>query len=154
MRMSDSLTLAYRAALYQVQLPGQWLELQVDVPSAVLRQWLAQHGHRSAALLTAHNPGSQLSDASFNEAAQRELQAAIRSRGLAFHIGHNLDPKAEWPAEESVLVPDMTLDDAQRLALQFGQRAFLWCDASGTPRLHHSAMRNSSSSSPSMPTRT
>jgi hypothetical protein len=153
-QMSDSLTDAYRAALYQVELAGQLLELRVDVPSAALRQWLAHQGHRCAALLTAHNPDSQRRDATINEAAQRQLQDAIQSRRLTFHVGRNLDPQAQWPAEDSLLVPDLPLDEARALALQFGQRAFLWCDASGTPQLHHSAMRNSSSSSPSMPTRT
>lgn len=152
--MSDSLTDAYRAALYQVELPDQRVELRVDVHSASLQQWLEQHGHHCAALLTAHNPDSQHRDATFNDEAQRHLQAAIRSRGLIFQIGRNLDPQARWPQEDSMLVPDLSLDEARALALQFGQRAFLWCDASGTPQLHHSAMRNSSSSSPSMPTRT
>jgi hypothetical protein len=152
--MPDSLTDAYRAALYQVQLPDRLLELRVDVPSTALQQWLAQQGHRCAALLTAHNPDSQRRDASLNETAQRQLQGAIRSRDLPFHTGCNLDLRAQWPPEDSVLVPDLPLEEARALALQFGQRAFLWCDASGTPQLHHCAMRNSSSSSPSIPTRT
>ena len=152
--MPDSLTDAYRAALYQVELPDQRVELRVDVHSGSLQQWLERHSHHCAALLTAHNPNSQPCSATLNDEAQRNLQATIRSRGLTFQIGRNLDPLGHWPREDSLLVPDLTLEEARALAVQFGQRAFLWCDASGTPRLHHSAMRNSSSSSPSIPTRT
>ncbi|HXC58329.1 MAG TPA: DUF3293 domain-containing protein [Steroidobacteraceae bacterium] len=152
--MSDRLTDAYRAAVYRVELPGENVELRVDVHSASLQRWLGRHEHHCAALLTAHNPESQPRDAALNDAAQRNLQAAIRMRGLTFQIGRNLDPQGHWPPEDSVLVPDLPLEEARALALQFHQRAFLWCDASGTPQLHHSAMRNSSSSSPSMPTRT
>ncbi len=152
--MSESLTHAYRAALYQVELPDQRLELRVDLHSAVLQQWLEQHGHRCAAVLTAHNPASQQRDATLNDEAQQQLQAAIRSRGLTFHAGRNLDPQAQWPPEDNVLVPDLPLREARAVAVQFAQSAFLWCDTSAIPRLHHSAMRNSSSSSPSMPART
>jgi hypothetical protein len=132
----DSLTIAYRAARYEVHLPDQRVSLQVDAPSEPLRRWLRAQGHRCAALLTAHNPASQLHDAAVNAQAQRQLQAAIHARGLAFHAGCNLDPQGIWPAEDSLLVPDLSLEDARALALRFGQRAFLWCDDSGTPRLH------------------
>jgi hypothetical protein len=33
-------------------------------------------------------------------------------------------------------VPDLSLEEARTLAQRFGQLAILWCDASGTPRLH------------------
>jgi hypothetical protein len=132
----DSLTNAYRAALYQVDLGGGRLELRVDAPCEPLARWLSTHGHRCAALLTAHNPGSQQRDAASNDEAQRQLQDAIRARGLDFHAGRNLDPRGNWPPEQSILVPDLPLADADALARRFGQRAFLWCDGSGTPRLH------------------
>jgi hypothetical protein len=133
---ADLLTNAYRDALYQVDVAGGSLELRVDVPCESLRQWLAAHHHFCAALLTAHNPGSERRADSVNQEAQRQLQAAIRARGLRFLTGRNLDPRGQWPVEDSLLVPDLSLKEAQALAAQFGQRAFLWCDASGTPRLH------------------
>ncbi len=78
----DRLTDAYRSAVYRVKLPGENVELRVDVHSASLQRWLEGHEHHCAALLTAHNPESQPRDAALNDAAQRNLQAAIRMRGL------------------------------------------------------------------------
>ena len=127
---------AYRAALYEVRLPDQPLALQVDVHCEALQSWLGAQGHRCAALLTAHNPASQPRDAAANARAQQQLQAAISRRGLSFHTGCNRDPRGAWPAEDSLFVPDLSLEDAHTLARQFDQRAFLWCDDSGTPRLH------------------
>jgi hypothetical protein len=40
----------------------------------------------------------------------------------------------------SVLVADLPLPQAHRMAAHFGQIAFLWCDASGMPRLHLAAI--------------
>lgn len=132
----DSLTNAYRAARYQVEVTGGCLELKVDAPCEPLRLWLAARRHSCAALLTAHNPGSEQRAAWLNDEAQRRLHATLRARGLHYLTGRNLDPRGQWPVEDSVLVPDLSLHDAYALALQFGQRAFLWCDASATPRLH------------------
>jgi hypothetical protein len=133
--MTDALTIAYRAALYQVDLPDTRLELGVDAHCEALQRWLSMHGHACAAVLTAHNPHSERRSDAQNDAAQRQLQDAIRTRGLRFFPGCNLDPQDKWPPEESLLVPDLPLDEAHALARQFGQRAFLWCDDSGTPRL-------------------
>ena len=133
--MSDSLTTAYRAALYQVDLPGMRLVLRVDAHCEALQRWLALHGHACAAVLTAHNPRSERHSDAQNDAAQRQLQEELCARRLRFFPGRNLDPEDHWPPEESLLVPDLPLDEAHALAQRFGQRAFLWCEASGTPRL-------------------
>jgi hypothetical protein len=133
--MTESLITAYCTALYQVDLPDNQLELRVDAHCEALQRWLSTHGHICAALLTAHNPGSQPRGDAWNNAAQHQLHEEIRARGLRFFTGRNLDPHNKWPPEESVLVPDLPLDEAHALARQFGQRAFLWCEDSGTPRL-------------------
>lgn len=134
-QMTDPLITAYRAALYQVDLPEQRLELRVDAHSEALQRWLSAQGHASAALLTAHNPGSQRRSATQNDSAQRDLQQQIRARELQYFTGRNLDPRGQWPPEESLLVSDLPPEEAHALARQFGQRAFLWCEDSGTPRL-------------------
>ncbi len=133
--MTDPLITAYRAALYQVDLPGLRLELRVDTHCQALQRWLSMQGHACAALLTAHNPGSERCSNAQNDMAQQQLQEEICARGLPFFTGRNVDRQGQWPQEESLLVPDLPLDAAHALARQFGQRAFLWCDDSGTPRL-------------------
>ena len=140
MEITEELLAAFRSTLYLVDLPAQRVQLQVDAPSEPLRQWLRSQGHFCAALLTAHNPAARRRDAAANQAAQLRLHDLLRERGLAFHIGCNVDPQQRWPAEDSVLVADLPLPQAHRLAAHFGQLAFLWCDASAVPKLHLAAL--------------
>jgi hypothetical protein len=134
--ITAELLAAYRATLYLVDLPFARLQLKVDAPSEPLRQWLQSQHHYCAALLTAHNPASQPRDAATNQVAQLGLHAVLRERGLEFYLGNNVDPQQRWPAEQSVLIADLSLPRAHKLAAHFGQFAFLWCDASAVPKLH------------------
>lgn len=129
------LSRAYRAAHYRVELPAGPVTLRVEQHSAALAAWLASLGTDCAALLTAHNPASRPQGETRNSDAQRQLVAVLRTRGHGLAFGHNLDPAGHWPPEDSVLAAGLTCADARALAAQFGQLAFLWCDAAATPRL-------------------
>jgi len=138
--ITEELLSAFRSTLYLVDLPATRVQLQVDVACEPLRQWLHSQGHFCAALLTAHNPAARRRDAAANQQAQQRLQALLRDRGFAFRTGCNVDPQQRWPAEDSVLVADLPLPQAHKLAVHFGQLAFLWCDAAAVPRLHLAAI--------------
>lgn len=137
--ITEELLSAFRSTLYLVDLPATRVQLQVDEPSEPLRLWLHSQQHFCAALLTAHNPSGQQRDAAANHAAQRRLHELLRERSLDFHTGCNVDPRQRWPVENSVLVADLSLPQAHRLAVHFGQLGFLWCDAAAVPRLHLAA---------------
>jgi hypothetical protein len=137
--ITEELLSAFRSTLYLVDLPDQRVQLQVDVPSGPLLQWMQARGHFCAALLTAHNPAAQRRSSLANQQAHHQLVELLRERGLESHTGCNVDPRQRWPAEDSLLVADLPLPQAHRLAVHFGQLAFLWCDASATPRLHLAA---------------
>jgi hypothetical protein len=138
--ITEELLSAFRSTLYLVDLPAGRMQLQVDVPSEPLLQWLQSQGHFCAALLTAHNPAALRREAGANQAAQQRLHELLRERRLEFHTGCNVDPRQRWPAEQSVLVADLPLPQAHKLAVHFGQLGFLWCDAAAVPRLHLAAI--------------
>ena len=138
--ITEELLSAFRSTLYLVDLPAIRAQLQLDSPSEPLRHWLQAQGHFCAALLTAHNPAAQRRDASANQQAQTRLHALLRERELEFCTGCNVDPHQRWPAEETVLVADLPLPQAHKLAMHFGQLAFLLCDASAVPQLHLAAI--------------
>lgn len=140
MGITEELLAAFRSTLYLVDLPDQRVQLQVDVPSEPLARWMQARRHFCAALLTAHNPAAQRQDAFANQQAHDRLLELLRERGLESHQGCNVDPRQRWPAEDSVLVADLPLPQAHRLAVHFGQLAFLWCDRSAIPRLQFAAL--------------
>ena len=126
---------AYRATAYHVQNGDENFVLQVDRPSAPLRQIYGTKGVSSAAFLTAWNPFSAPASIATNREAQLQLERQIVELGLAHLIGRGEDAAGSWPGEDSVLILGITLVEARRLAETFGQNAFLWCDDDAAPRL-------------------
>ncbi|WP_366510990.1 DUF3293 domain-containing protein [Yoonia sp.] len=46
-----------------------------------------------------------------------------------------MDPSGEWPREESVLVPGISLERAKSLDVEFGQNAIVWAGYDAVPHL-------------------
>lgn len=131
----DSLRTAYLRAVYSFGEGPSRLELRPGRPCEPLRHWMQDNGLRCVAVLTAFNPGSRSCDSAFNSQAQRALRARISSGGLPYREGCNLDPTGAWPPEDSLLVGNLSLQQARELAREFGQLAFLWSDEGAVPRL-------------------
>ncbi|HEX7035647.1 MAG TPA: DUF3293 domain-containing protein [Pseudomonadales bacterium] len=132
--MSD-LDRAYRRAVYRLELPAGPIDLAIGRPSAPLARLLREHRARSAAFLTAWNPGSVLTDPEVNRAAQTALVESAARLGHPTLPGVAVDPDGTWPDEESVLVLGIDLAAARDLAGRFGQNALVWIGADAIPTL-------------------
>ncbi len=130
-----ALMAAYRNARYRIDGPRGEFTLRVDQHSAPLTALLQAGGVQCAALLTAFNPGSNRCSQQQNETAQRSLARDLSAAGHRCLQGRNEDLAGEWPVEPSLLALGLTLPGAHAIAARFAQAAFLWSDASGTPRL-------------------
>jgi hypothetical protein len=126
---------AYRRALYRLELPDGPLDLNIGSYSAALCTLLETSGVRTAAFLTACNPGSRALDTAANHAAQAALLDAAAQLGHTSLPGVAIDPEGIWPDEESVLILGIDAAAATVLARRFGQNALVWINASGTPEL-------------------
>lgn len=126
---------AYRATTYRVFLPEGAIDLRVDSACPVLLAWLAAHGFREWAILTAANPASQALSARENTERQANLEIALLEEGFEPFTGENIADDAAWPLEESCFVPGISLPEAIALAQQFGQNAILFGEGDGVPRL-------------------
>lgn len=87
------------------------------------------------AILTAYNPDAQKADEKANQKAQEALQARLQGRGHSFLLGENYDPNGKGPAEPTCVVPGLDIEDANELAKQFRQLAFVVADARAVPEL-------------------
>lgn len=134
-RRDAGLQQAYRRARYRVLLDGAALELRVGEASPALAELLAASGVTGAAFVTACNPGSRLTDSAANATAQAALEARCAGAGHRLLPGEALDPTGAWPAESSVLILGIGRQAALKLAVAFGQNAFLWIDRRGEPHL-------------------
>lgn len=132
--LTPALLAAYRAAHYVVPLGGRICRFQVDVdPPPVLAAWLAEHG--PAGWLSAFNPGSRRLPLLENLARHDALWRRLRAEGYTALAGYAEDPAGEWPDETSLLVPAIELHPLHRVALDFGQLAFLRLAPEGPARL-------------------
>jgi hypothetical protein len=139
--MRRELESAFRRTRYRVWIPGAELVLRVDRTEPALATLLHAANARCAALLTAFNPGGRRQAAFGNRQLQRRLDEQLRGQGCATFAGRNEDPRGLWPAEPSLLVPGLPFTRAREIAARYGQAAFLWMDADGTPRLVETAAK-------------
>ncbi len=127
---------AFKQAIYQVHSPEGLLDLHIGKVSLPLREHMAHHGVRHAALLTAYNPQAQLTATAMNRQAQISLLKTVEDLHLPWWPGVNLDPQQKWPDEPSLLILGMSVEQARWLARRFRQLAFVGIPASGVPKLH------------------
>ncbi|QIB67031.1 DUF3293 domain-containing protein [Kineobactrum salinum] len=133
--MLDAATLqAYRETHYRVQGDPE-IVLRVGQPSAELALLYRAEGVSCSAFITACNPASQRLDEAANTSRQRQLEAELAARGLACLPAVGRHPTNQWPAEPSVLVLGLPLEEARLLCCQFGQNALLWADTDAVPQL-------------------
>lgn len=137
--MRRELESAFRRTRYLVLAPGGALVLRVDETAPAMATLLRECKASEAALLTAFNPGGRRQSPFRNRQAQRTLRAELLRHGHALLEGSNEDPRGLWPREPTLLVLGMSLRRALDISLRYGQAAFLWMDAAGTPRLIEAA---------------
>lgn len=117
---------AYREAVYVVHLGDREIALQVNKVSSQLANLMKEWEVTTAAFLTAFNPYSQILDAEENEARQKRMLADAQPLCPRIFPGIGRDKNNQWPHELSMLALGIFLDDAQKLADQYEQNAFLW----------------------------
>lgn len=122
---------AYRATHYVVDAPDGEVVLHVGAANDALAALMRVVHAPTAAVLTAYNPWSVATPAHANDAAQRELEAALAAHGIAMLPASGRDPSGAWPPEASVLAFGLTRDAAHALARRFAQNAFVWVAAPG-----------------------
>ena len=128
------LILAYEATDFRVLEP-QAFTLRVGQHSAELKCLYVELGVKCAGYLTAWNPFSKEASELENESAQRRLLRQLSLEGFPALNALGIDRSGDWPGEESVLVPGLSLDRAKLLGSEFGQNAIVWAGPDAVPQL-------------------
>lgn len=124
--ISAKLAKAYHQAHYVIHIEGGDIELKVGQASPELAALMHKHDTQSAAFLTAYNPFSVLLSTEENVRNHNALIADINTLGLKWIAGEGLDISNLWSSEPSVLALGISLQNAENLADQYKQNAFLW----------------------------
>jgi hypothetical protein len=121
-----NLVRAYREAIYIVNEGDDAIALKVGEVSPALAALLHVHKATTAAILTAYNPYSEIKPSAENERMQAALVAELKATAVICFDAIGSDPEGEWEPEASILALGISLVEAERLADQFGQNAFIW----------------------------
>jgi hypothetical protein len=125
-QVSPQLIKAYRQASYVVFGDDSEFVLKVGKVSQELVTIMKNNNVNSAAFLTAYNPHSQQLELTVNEQSQAKLFRELQSLKINYLQGEGRDDSGEWLAESSVLALGISLQNAEILAEQFKQNAFVW----------------------------
>lgn len=131
----STLIAQYRNANYLVGIGSDVFTLSIDQHSEPLAQLMAERHADCAAIITAHNPFSQLQNPEKNLAAHVLLAQTLNQYSDSIIPCTNVDPTGSWPPEAGFLVPGLTLAIAQRIGRQFEQNAIVWADSHAIPTL-------------------
>lgn len=132
--IASDLIEAYRSTHFTVLEPRPFT-LCVGHHSAELAALYVEMGVSSAGYLTAWNPCSAETTSADNAEAQLMLIRSLSLEGYPTAKALGVDPSGAWPAEESVLVPGISLERAKALGTEFGQNAILWVGSDAVPQL-------------------
>lgn len=132
--LDPQLIASYRTARYRVMTPPGGFELRVDAFSGRLAALVCTLPVRSAALITACNPGGELKTVSENRVAMMQLRSELRGRCARVLDAENSGAGGDWN-EASLLVLGLARIAALELGRRWGQNAILYAGADAVPRL-------------------
>ena len=121
-----NLVRAYREAIYIVNEGDDAIALKVGEVSPALAALMHDHKATTAAILTAYNPYSEIQPSAENERMQVALVAELKAAATICFDAIGSDSDGNWEPEASALALGISLMEAERLADQFGQNAFIW----------------------------
>ena len=121
-----NLVRAYREAIYIVNEGDDAIALKGGEVSPALATLMRVHKATTAAIITAYSPYSEIQPSAENERMQAALVAELKATATVCFNAIGSDPEGEWDPEPSTLALGISLVEAQRLADQFGQNAFIW----------------------------
>ncbi len=125
---------AYQASCYRVLLRRP-IDLHVGQTCPDLDALLKAEQHSCAAFISACNPHGVVVGASDNVARCQALEQRLTAQGLHWLPALGGADQAGWDGEPSVLVTDLSITQAQTLAEEFEQLAWLQHQAGEASRL-------------------
>jgi hypothetical protein len=120
--MNSDLIVAFKNARYLVMDPK--FTLKIGEINSDLDRLLLVNTAKTWAFITPFNPGSEIIADIENEARLEELKKAVV--GYKTFAGAGGGQADEWPAEKSLLILDISLDQAKKIGQKFGQDAIVF----------------------------
>lgn len=127
--MKTDLEQYYLDTIYFIFLSGKQYGIKIGEENLpVINQLFKQENVTSAVILTAWNPRSQAIDFQQNKLRNNDLYSFIEAQQYIFFeaLGKGKDPS--WPAEEGYIILGISKEEAEKLAVQYEQNAYVWLE--------------------------
>lgn len=124
-KLNDALWQAYERTRFLADTPLGRIEIRVKHPSPLLDTLLDEHGAWTWAYITAFNPGSTRLPDYENDERHALLVNAVRAAGHPAFGGEGVGEDGAWPAERSLLILGIAIEDATAIGARFGQVAIV-----------------------------
>lgn len=134
-QISEQLIANYHSTHYQIGTISGLITLRIDHFSQALAEFLLTSHQSTAAIISAHNPYSQLQNPEENQSAHESLRQYLMQHGHPMIGGLNIDPLGQWPQEKSFFVLGVDLDMARAIGQLFKQNAIVWIQSDAIPHL-------------------
>lgn len=131
---TPTLEAAFHATTYCIDTGKEIFSLRIGQPYPAFASWLARRGSSTWGIVTACNPGGQLTP-SLNEARNLLLREALLERGWCQMPTHHVADSGNWPDEAGFCVLDVESSALQTLAREYGQAAIVYGGVDGAGRL-------------------
>jgi len=132
--ISSKIITAYKMANYRVCAPVPFV-LNIGRSSEPLQRFYDENNCTIIAFITVYRPFSELTSNVENVAAQTRLQDELKERFFLIIAGIGEDSANLWPGEPSVLILDISQDEAKLIGIEFQQNAMVWTQEDVTPQL-------------------
>ncbi|MDG1731550.1 MAG: DUF3293 domain-containing protein [Thalassotalea sp.] len=129
--MDKNLQQAYLNTDYIIDDELGFWQINIGDTDRTLSRYLHTFDLPTAAFITADNPMSKRLSESENKKRHQQLISAVKKLNLTCHQGYGAGPKGDWPKEASLLITNISKQQATSLAKQFKQMAYVWLDDKG-----------------------
>lgn len=120
----QTLAAAYQATTYQIKTPK--INIKIGQLHPDLDELLIDNNVYTWAFISAWNPHSKLATDANNQIQHEKLKASLSHQNYRFLEGLGIPAQADWVAEVSLLVLDISKNSAIDLAQKFQQSAIVY----------------------------
>ena len=137
----DKLEKHYLDTTYSVFIDDTKYDIKITEPvSSSIKEIINETKEKSATILTAWNPKSQLMSLQQNKKLNIELKETLQKNNFTILNALGQGADSSWPAEESFFITGLTQQEAEKLAVDFGQNAYVWLESEKPASLVFSAI--------------
>ena len=122
----------YLETTYSVVINEEQYNINVGKPLPPVVHALVSK-EKTAAILTAWNPRSNVLSLSENHSRNKNLMSILKDYNVFNSVGQGVD--LSWLAEESFFIVGIQQCDVDKLAIEFEQYSYVWCDNSNAASL-------------------